>query len=91
MYLLSRVGGIAAQNKLWSYLENNLVTLYLPAADERYRIQELMNQYADMPLDLADASLVCAAERLGDRRLFSIDEPIRAVCMNNRQFFEIVP
>jgi uncharacterized protein len=34
---------------------------------------ELMELYADHPMDLADASLVTAAEALGTRRVFTID------------------
>ncbi len=34
---------------------------------------ELMEKYADHPMDLADASLVVAAEQLGMRKIFTID------------------
>jgi len=34
---------------------------------------ELMEQYANHPMDLADASLVAAAESLGTRKVFTID------------------
>ena len=37
------------------------------------RAFELMEQYADRPMDLADASLVVAAEVLGTRKIFTID------------------
>lgn len=37
------------------------------------RAFELMEVYADHPMDLADASLVAAAEALGTRRVFTID------------------
>ena len=37
------------------------------------RAFELMESYADRPMDLADASLVTAAEALGTRRVFTID------------------
>jgi hypothetical protein len=37
------------------------------------RAFELMEQYADHPMDLADASDVSAAEALGTRRIFTID------------------
>ena len=32
-----------------------------------------MSQYADTPMDLADASLMVAAEALGATRIFSLD------------------
>jgi predicted nucleic acid-binding protein len=37
------------------------------------RAFELMELYADRPMDLADASLVAAAEALGTLRVFTID------------------
>jgi len=38
------------------------------------RMSELMRQYADLPMDLADASLVLLAEHQGDGRIVSTDE-----------------
>jgi predicted nucleic acid-binding protein len=37
------------------------------------RAFELMELYADHPMDLADASLVTAAEAIGTRQVFTID------------------
>lgn len=37
------------------------------------RAFELMDLYSDHPMDLADASLVVAAESLGTRRIFTVD------------------
>lgn len=37
------------------------------------RIAELMSKYADLPMDLADASLVLLAEHLGHGRILSTD------------------
>jgi predicted nucleic acid-binding protein len=34
---------------------------------------ELMEQYADQPMDLADASLVVACEEMMTRKVFTID------------------
>lgn len=39
----------------------------------------LMAQYADRPMDLADASLVVLAERSGQRRIFTLDRDDFAV------------
>ena len=38
------------------------------------RIPALMQQYANLPMDLADASLVLLAEHLGHGRILSTDE-----------------
>jgi hypothetical protein len=71
-------------------MSGGALRIYMPHADEWQRIQELMIQYADMPLDMADASLVSAAERLNDRQLFSIDNPLRSVRMRDGGFFDYV-
>lgn len=38
------------------------------------RMHELMHKYRDLPMDLADASLVLLAEELGEGRILSTDE-----------------
>jgi predicted nucleic acid-binding protein len=91
MYLLHRAGGIRAQDELWGFLTDGLVRLHVPSDSEWRRLRELMQQYADMPLDMADASLVSAAEQLGDRRLFSLDQRLRAVRVANQQVFDVLP
>jgi hypothetical protein len=72
MYLLWREGGPVAQEALWSYLDDGLVVLHTPERDEWVRMRELMQEYRDTPMDLADASVVVAAERLDCRQVFRI-------------------
>jgi len=43
------------------------------SAQHLLRIAELMLRYAKLPMDLADASLVIAAEQLGSGRILSTD------------------
>jgi predicted nucleic acid-binding protein len=47
--------------------------LYDLHGDAVDRMATLMEQYQDRPMDLADASLIVAAERLGVRRIFTLD------------------
>jgi predicted nucleic acid-binding protein len=47
---------------LWFFDETHLARAF-----------ELMEQYADHPMDLADASVVVAAEALRTRRVFTVD------------------
>jgi len=42
--------------------------------DDLPKIKILMEKYADLPMDLADASLVILAEQLGHGRIFSTDQ-----------------
>jgi uncharacterized protein len=91
MHFLFRAGGLEAQNRLWAMIADGVLSLYLSSSDEWLRMRDLMQQYADLPLDLADASLVSAAEQLNERQLFSMDQSLRAVRIQGRQFFEVVP
>ncbi len=91
MYLLWRAGGLPAQEELWNYLADGLVMLHTPEVGEWKRMRELMRQYHDTPMDLADASLVVAAERLNLRRIFTIDSHFHVYRVNGVQAFEVVP
>ena len=51
----------------------------------------LMERYQDTPMDLADASLVAAAERLGLSRIFTLDSDFYVYRIDDREAFEIVP
>lgn len=58
------------------------------------RALQLMEDYADHPMDLADASLVAAAEMLRTRRIFTLDRAdfstYRVRIGHRRYGFEIV-
>jgi predicted nucleic acid-binding protein len=48
--------------------------VWSPPAEAMGRIGMLMHKYADLPMDLADASLVLLAEHLGHGRILSTDQ-----------------
>lgn len=91
MYLLWRAGGLPAQDELWGYLADGLVVLHIPEATEWERIRALMQQYHDAPMDLADASLVTAAERFQLRRIFTLDRHFYAYRIDGRHPFDVIP
>jgi uncharacterized protein len=91
MYLLGRRGGSFPQDELWDFVESGLVVLHTPDSGEWERMRGLMRRYRDAPMDLADASLVSAAERLGIRRIFTVDSHFRAYRIEDRHAFEILP
>jgi uncharacterized protein len=78
MHFLHRAGGWNAQDDLWRLLDDGTLHLHNSGAGEPQRIRGLMRQYADAPMDLADASLVAAAESLGLRRIFTFDRRFHA-------------
>ena len=91
IYLVGRVGGFGSQEKLWTYIADGLVRLIPPDPEEWRRIWALMDRYRDLPMDLADASLVAAAERLGLRRIFTLDSHFYAYRIHDSKSFEVVP
>jgi uncharacterized protein len=50
------------------------VQVFTMTAEHMPRLTALMRQYADLPMDLADASLVLLAEHIGESRIVSADE-----------------
>jgi predicted nucleic acid-binding protein len=91
MYLLNRAAGIAGQNGLWRFLSSGTTRLVLLGEADWPAMNDLMNRYADLPLDFADASLIVAAERINDWALFSIDAKLRAVRPSEGQWLEVFP
>lgn len=90
MYLLGRRGGFLPQDELWSFVEHGPVVIDEPAGDEKDRMRGLMRQYHDLPMDLADASLVAAAERLAIRQIFTVDNHFRAYRIHGRHSFDVI-
>jgi len=71
MYLLSDLP--SAQNALWEMLKRCAVLLLPLDSNDIPRIRELMQKYANRPMDLADAALLRVAEREGLRKIFTMD------------------
>ena len=67
MYLVGRIGGHRLQNHLWALLGRGIIRSHEHGSNETSGMATLMNQYQNVPMDLADASLVIAAEAIGDR------------------------
>lgn len=91
MYLLGRAGGIKGQRALWRLVQTDrlIVADLSPTAVERSA--RLMDQYADRPMDLADATLVAYAEEAGHRTVFTLDSDFGIYRFRGRQRFETVP
>ena len=60
-------------DRLREFVESGGLSVWFLDRPALTRAFELMELYADHPMDLADASIVTAAEALGSRRVFTID------------------
>ncbi len=90
MYLLHRAEGWSAQQRLWQIIERQALLLHTSSLIEQQRIYQLMEQYQDVPMDLADASLVAAAEVLGIRQIFTLDNDFHIYRLHGRDAFDVV-
>jgi hypothetical protein len=92
LHLLGRMRGWFGQQALWRfYLENDGITIYTLNESEIRRMYELMEKYHDVPMDLADASLVAMAETTGLRQIFTLDSDFYIYLINDTDPFEVVP
>lgn len=71
--LLKRRGKLSMLAFVKSYQEDAFNIFQIESSLHKQRIFALMQQYADLPMDLADASLVLLAEELGHGRILSTD------------------
>lgn len=91
MYFLGDLKGWTGQAALWRFIERGALRLHIPTDSETKRMRVLMEKYRDTPMDLADASLVAAAETQRLRRIFTLDSDFRAYRIDDKNAFEVVP
>lgn len=60
-------------DRLREFIVEGALSVWFPDRAWLTRAFSLMETYADHPMDLADASLIAAAEALSTRRIFTID------------------
>lgn len=90
-YLLRKAGGWSYILALWELYETGILRVHLADAVELQRVRDLMVTYRDTPCDLADASLVAAAETLGTPEIFTRDRHFHAYRMADASAFVIKP
>lgn len=91
MYLLAKFGGIEGQRALWRLVHTDRLIIANLSAKAVDRSARLIDQYADVPMDLADATLVALAEERGDRRIFALDSDFHIYRLHGRSRFDVVP
>jgi predicted nucleic acid-binding protein len=71
MYLVGKMAG--GQARLFELPERRAIDFATLGPADFPRMRELMRKYRDLPMDLADASLIRVAEREKIRRVFTLD------------------
>jgi predicted nucleic acid-binding protein len=86
-----RAGGFPVQAVLWRWRTTRRLFLHDLTAAEVDRMVGLMEQYRDRPMDLADASIIAAAEHVSMRRLFALDRDFYMYRLADGSALELVP
>jgi len=91
MYLLSAGAGWRGQEPLWRMIRTGQLILADMTATMLARMPGLMEQYQDLPMDLADASLVALAEEQRLVEVFTLDRDFRVYRRGDGRAFTVVP
>jgi len=91
MYLLFKAGGYSGQQSLWQWRTAGRLVLHDLTKEETDRMDQLMDKYRDLPMDLADASLVAVADQLGMNIIFTLDKDFHIYRLRDGSAFKIVP
>lgn len=90
MHLLGRVPG--GQQDCLEFFVRGGATLVPATLGSLRRCQSLMMQYADVPMDFADGTLVVLAEETGIRDVFTLDRKgFQVYRIGKRETFRILP
>jgi predicted nucleic acid-binding protein len=71
MYVLE--DSLPARKNVLAWIQNGGVMLIEPEAGDFERITQLIEKYADLPMDFADAVVVALCERLGTNHIATVD------------------
>lgn len=78
------------QANFLTWIERGGLKLYNIENDKISRIKELIEKYDDVPMDLADGSLMIAAEQLGYKQIATIDSDFYIYRNIRNQYLENV-
>ncbi len=78
------------QKQLGQLLLDKLLMVYEIQESDSSRLFELMEQYRDRPMDLADATLVLVAEKTGDRQILTLDSDFLFYRIGNQETFDVI-
>ena len=66
------------------------MTIYDIQSSDYDRLFELMEQYQDRPMDLADATLVLTAEKTGENQILTLDSDFLFYQIANQRSFNVI-
>ncbi len=90
MYLALNRGGWVMQKQLIKLLLDGMLIVYEIQQRDYPRLSQLLQKYQDRPMDLGDATLVIAAERLGVKQILTIDSDFLFYLINDSDPFNVI-
>jgi predicted nucleic acid-binding protein len=80
------------QDSLWLFIQRGGMEIYPLEKELLIRCRELMKQYRDLPMDLADATLVTLADALGAPKIFTLDHKDFSIYrFKHKRRFTLIP
>ena len=80
----------AAQRDFYEWVMYKGVFISDINQNDMYRLVELTNKYADVPMDLADATLVITAEKTGIHEIISLDRDFNIYRLPGKELIQNV-
>ena len=91
-YLLGEAAGWRGQAALWRFVSDGHLEIRELDPALFPRLEALLAKYQELPMDLADATLVCLAEELKLDSIFTLDHrDFRIYRLHGRGTFKIWP
>ncbi len=79
------------QDDLWEFIERGAVAIYELDRTFAKKCRELMRKYHDLPMDLADASLVAVADEEDVNTIFTLDKDFRIYRTGRKKQLKLLP
>jgi predicted nucleic acid-binding protein len=80
------------QESLWGYIQRGGVEIYPLDREMEIRCRDLMKQYRDLPMDLADATLVAVGEKIEASTVFTLDHKDFSIYrLKHKKGFKLLP
>jgi uncharacterized protein len=90
MYLALHRGGWIMQQQIASLLLNQTLQVFQIQMEDYERLFAVMAQYRDRPMDIADATLLIAAEKTGISQILTLDTDFLFYRIKDRESFEVI-